>query len=376
MAASTGGTRVAILCGGRSGEHEVSLQSALSIHDALERPRFDPVLVAIDPQGHWRTAPPEALVLHRDDPARIRLNPAAPVVEPRFADGACVLVEAGTLREAARAEVVFPIVHGTDGEDGALQGLLRLFGVPFVGADVLGSAVGMDKDVMKRLLAQAGLPVARWVTLDPREATRVGFPRLASQLGRPLFVKPARMGSSVGVSRVGTAEEYAAALDAAFGYDDKVLVEEAVAGRELECAVLDSPGGGEPRASCAGEVRPTRDFYSYRAKYLDPEAAELVAPAPLEPRTLARVQALAVEVFRALDCAGLARVDLFLKPDGELVVNEINTLPGFTAISMYPRLWALSGVPYPELLTRLVELALERHARRARLNRAYVPPAR
>ncbi|MBI3992995.1 MAG: D-alanine--D-alanine ligase [Candidatus Lambdaproteobacteria bacterium] len=365
--------KIGILCGGRSGEHEVSLLSARSIYDALDRKRFAPLLVAIDKQGHWRAGTPQTLLLHADDAARIALNPAAPRVVPMAEEGVCLLPGWDDESVQLEVELFFPIIHGTDGEDGALQGLLRMWDLPFVGADVLGSALGMDKDVTKRLLAHAGLPVARWVTLNRNTREEAAFARLSETLGLPLFVKPATLGSSVGVSRVADAPALDAALKAAFRYDNKVLVEQAIAGREIECSVLGSGPGGDvpPRASLPGEVVPRGGFYSYAAKYLEADGAELHVPAKLDAGTVARVQALAVRVFEVLECDGMGRVDFFLMPDGQLVVNEINTLPGFTRISMYPKLWAASGLPYPELLSRLVDLALARHARRQALQRDF-----
>ena len=366
-----------IVCGGRSGEHEVSLQSARGITLAVERERFRPVLLAVDKQGQWRLGSLESLLLDPTDPARVRLNPAAPVVLPaRVASaagaGRLALLDA-TGRVLDTLDVAFPIIHGTDGEDGALQGWLRMAGVPFVGADVLGSAIGMDKHVMKRLLAQAGLPSARFAAAHPGEDFQALFERVRQELGVPVFVKPAALGSSVGVSRVTSRAEFEQALAQAFRYDQKVLVEEAVPGRELECSVLGnrlSPTHA-PRASLAGEIRPKRGFYSYAAKYLEADGAELLVPAPLDAATLARVQALALRVFDVLECDGMARVDFFLRPDGQLLVNEINTLPGFTPISMYPKLWEASGLPFPKLVTQLVELALEREAQRRALVRDY-----
>ena len=365
--------KIGILCGGRSGEHEVSLLSACSIYDALDRKRFAPLLVAIDKQGHWRAGTPKTLLLHAGDAARIALNPAAPRVVPMAEEGVCLLPGWDDESVQHEVELFFPIIHGTDGEDGALQGLLRMWDLPFVGADVLGSAIGMDKDVMKRLLAQAGLPVARWATLNRNLREEARFEGLRETLGLPLFVKPAALGSSVGVSRVATADELAAALAAAFRFDNKVLVEQAIAGREIECAVLGSAPGGDmpPQASLPGEIVPRGGFYSYAAKYLAPDGAALHAPAGLDAEAVARVQELAVRVFQVLECDGMARVDFFLTPDGQLVVNEINTLPGFTKISMYPKLWAVSGLPYPALLSRLVDLALARHARRQALQRDF-----
>jgi D-alanine-D-alanine ligase len=362
-----------ILCGGRSGEHEVSLQSGQGIYAAVERERFQPMLVAIDKEGVWHLGGVDELLRERDDPARIHLDPSAPPVLPVMEGGRCQLLHKETREVLWEVDVFFPIIHGTDGEDGALQGLLRMLDVPFVGAGVLGSAIGMDKDVMKRLLAHAGLPVARWVTVRSLEEGMRLYPQLSQKWGLPLFVKPVALGSSVGVSRVDNPESFRAALEVAFSFDQRAVVEEAMQGREVECSVLGNRQGGSerPQASRPGEIVPAHDFYSYEAKYLDPEGALLVAPAELDGATEERVRELAVQAFEVLECDGLARVDFFLQEDGRLIVNEINTLPGFTKISMYPRLWEVSGLPYPQLITRLVELGLERHARSRALKRNY-----
>ena len=361
---------IGILCGGRSGEHEVSLQSAWGIYRALDRRRFAPVLVAIDPSGVWR-AGSESLLLDAGDPARIHIDRAAPPVILLGEAGRAILLERGSMKLVAEIDLFFPIIHGTDGEDGALQGMLRMLGVPFAGADVLGSAVGMDKAVMKRLLGEAGLPVARWRAFGTPAAALAAWPDLRRELGLPLFVKPAALGSSVGVSRVTSEPEFRAAIEEAFRFDRRVLVEEVVRGREIECSVLGNrpPTDHPPRASVPGEVIPKRGFYSYAAKYLDADGAGLAVPAELDEATVERVQALALRVFDALEAEGMGRVDLFLRSDGALVVNEINTLPGFTPISMYPKLWEASGLAYPDLLAQLIELGLERHREREKLER-------
>jgi D-alanine-D-alanine ligase len=364
-----------IICGGRSGEHEVSLRSARGIYGAVDRARFDPLLIAIDKQGQWRGGSLERLVLDGDNPARIRLNPAVPPLIPVARDGRLFLLDYAEFEPVHEVAVCFPIIHGTDGEDGALQGWLRINGLPFVGADVLGSAIGMDKDVMKRLLLQAGLPVARFHTLLRGADFQAAFERAQSDLKLPVFVKPASLGSSVGVSKVMDRRGFESALEEAFCYDDKLLVEEAVTGREIECSVLGNrhSTGFPPRASRTGEVVPRHAFYSYVAKYLDENGAELRVPAPIDAATELRIQGLALRVFDVLECDGLARVDFFLRPDGGIFINEINTLPGFTPISMYPKLWEISGLSYGELVSRLVDLALERHQRRQALQRSFRP---
>jgi D-alanine-D-alanine ligase len=362
---------IGILCGGRSGEHEVSLQSAWGIYRALDRGRFAPLLVAIDADGVWRAGPAEALLLNPTDPARIRIDTKHDPVILAGEGGRGLLLAKNSGREVARIDLFFPIIHGTDGEDGALQGMLRVLGVPFVGSDVLGSALGMDKAVMKRLLRNAGLPVARWVEFTTAEAAEAALPKLERELGLPVFVKPAALGSSVGVAKVARRGEFAPAVREALRFDRRILVEEAINGREIECSVLGNrpPTKLPPQASLPGEVIPRKGFYSYAAKYLESDGADLVVPAKLDGPAVRRIQEMALRVFDALEAEGLARVDMFLKSDGELVVNEINTLPGFTPISMYPKLWEATGLKYADLLTRLIELGLERHREREKLLR-------
>jgi D-alanine-D-alanine ligase len=372
MGQGTGKIRVAIIFGGRTTEHEVSLQSARNIIDALDRDRFEPVLIGIDKTGAWHLSDASSYLLNRDDPALIALNRSNRALAMTPGNTREAWIERGSDQTLPQIDVVFPIVHGMLGEDGALQGWLRMANVAFVGADVLGSAVCMDKDVTKRLLRDAGLPVTPWVSLTRRTAAATSYAQLAETLGDVLFVKPANSGSSVGVSRATNAAEFAAAVALALSFDHKVLVESAVAGREIECAVL---GNDAPAASLCGEIVLKRGFYSYDSKYIDDDAAEVVIPAALDAATSERIRALAVEAFRVLECAGLARVDCFLKADGTVFINEINTLPGFTNISMFPKLWAASGLSNRELVSRLIELALERHAADTALNRSLPGPA-
>lgn len=357
---------VGVLFGGRSAEHEVSILSARNVVSALDPARFEPVLIGIAKDGHWVLHDAAQLLAAPSDPRQVRLqNVAQPVtLEPRPAGGQLLG------RPALRVDVIFPVLHGPMGEDGTVQGLLELADVPYVGAGVLGSAVGMDKDVMKRLLRCADIPVADFRVIHRHEFERQ--PELccgrAQELGFPLFTKPANLGSSVGIRRVASAGELRQAIAHAFEFDRKVLAEAAVTpAREIECAVL---GNDEPQASVPGEiiVRHADGFYSYDAKYVDENGASLEIPAKLDAATVRQVQGMAIRAFRVLECAGLARVDFFLRPDGALLVNEINTIPGFTAISMYPKLWEASGVGRVELVSRLVDLALERHAARKQLN--------
>lgn len=355
-------TRVIVLFGGRSAEHEVSLLSARNVYLALDRARFEPVLVGIDKQGRWRLAPESTLLEATGDPRKLELKSLGPEVSVPVhpdADGAVF----------GPQDVVFPVLHGTYGEDGTVQGLLELADIAYVGAGHLGSAIGMDKEVSKRLLAQAGIPVVPWrvctandLRHDPKAvATR------AAELGFPLFVKPANAGSSVGVAKVRAAANLEPALRAALTYDRKVLMEAAIDAREIECSVL---GNDEPLASTPGEIVVTHadGWYSYDAKYVDQDGAVCEIPAQLPVDISARVRQLSVDAFRALELCGMARVDFFLdRKSNGLYINEVNTIPGFTAISMYPKLWEASGVPIQELVSRLVDLAIERRRERRAL---------
>ena len=353
--------RVGIIFGGRSAEHEVSLQSARNIVDALDRSRFEPILIGIDKAGHWHLNDSSNFLINQENPALIALNHSNRelAVVPGKANQQVVETSGQGLLE--HIDVIFPIVHGTLGEDGCLQGLLRMADLPFVGSDVLGSAVCMDKDVSKRLLRDAGIAVTPFITLTRRNAARTSFETAVNKLGLPMFIKPANQGSSVGVSKVSDEVEYHAAVALALGFDEKVLVESAVRGREIECAVL---GNDNPIASGCGEIVVSNGFYSYDSKYIDGQAAQVVVPADISVQASERIRHLAIEAFEVLGCAGLARVDVFLTDDGEVLINEINSLPGFTRISMYPKLWQAAGMSYSELVSRLIELALERHAGR------------
>ena len=366
--------RVGILFGGKSAEHEVSLQSAKNVYDAIDRDKYEPVLIGIDKSGRWLLNEESRFLLNADDPRRIQLNTSsdevALVPQSRGAISNLSAIRHGA--ETGAIDVVFPILHGPFGEDGTVQGLLKLADIPFVGAGVLASAAGMDKDVMKRLFRDAGIPIGKFRTIRSGGAIP-DFEELCAALGSPLFIKPANMGSSVGVSKVHKTEEYLPALRAAFEYDTRVLIEEFIQGRELECSVLGSPfgssddGSGGIQASVPGEVKSSHEFYSYDAKYIDENGAALEIPADVPAETAARIQELAIAVFKAVCCEGLARVDFFLKDDGSLVVNEINTMPGFTRISMYPKLWEASGLSYTALIDRLIALAIERFERESRL---------
>lgn len=350
--------RVALLFGGRSVEHEVSIVSAAAIFRALDPSRYDVIPVAVDRDGGWRIGP---LGTPPDDVVRM----APPASSGNDA------IDRLRADASVSVDAVFPIIHGTGGEDGTLQGFLELAGLPYVGSGVLASAIAMDKDIAKRLLAAAGLPVVPWLRIRARELEndpRTTVDRCVAELGLPLFVKPAGLGSSVGTARVAEVEELEPALRDAARYDEKILAERAVDARELEVAVL---GNETPEASVPGEIRPAGGFYDYEAKYVN-EDTELIVPAELSDEQTTRIRELALEAYRVLESSGLARVDFFLdRESGNFAINELNTLPGFTEVSMYPRLWEASGLSYPALLDRLIELGLERHRRRAALETTY-----
>jgi len=362
--------RVGVIFGGRSGEHEVSLASAASVIRALDPEKYEAVPIGITKDGRWLVGTgaqkllPEVLksgerVLLPPDPTSAALVPIVPSAE----------------HPAVSVDVVFPVLHGTFGEDGTVQGLLELAGLPYVGAGVLASAVGMDKDVQKRLFAEAKLPIVPFIAVrrSEWERDRVKVIRLVKKKFRfPVFVKPATLGSSVGMTRVKSPHELSAALDLAAEYALKILVERCVTAREIEVSVL---GNDNVRASIPGEILPHREFYDYRAKYLE-QGTQLLIPAPLRKKQVATFQDFAVRAFRAIEGAGMARCDFFLeKKTGKIFVNELNTIPGFTSISMYPKMWEASGLSYPQLIDRLIELAFELHREKARTKYSIELPA-
>jgi len=382
--------RVAVLFGGRSGEHEISLRSALTVMSAMDPARYEIVPIGIARDGRWYLRP-DALAMLKVAAPRLRALGRAgiPVSLPPH-PGRHSLVDATWSNGHAPArngkrfpalpgpiDVIFPVLHGTYGEDGTVQGLLELAGIPYVGAGVLGSAIGMDKDAQKRLLRDAGIPVVRYfsITRADAEDDPALARRLADQLGYPVFVKPNALGSSIGITRVAAPSELAAALKDAFQYDRKVLLEASCEGREFECAVL---GNDRPEASIPGEVmvKGRHGFYSYESKYIDPEGSAVQIPAELPADVSARIRAISIAAFKALDLRGMSRVDFLARRDlSEIFVNEVNTIPGFTAISMYPKLWEASGLALSNLIDRLISLALEDHHERARLKFTYQPGA-
>jgi D-alanine-D-alanine ligase len=386
--------RVGILFGGRSGEHEISLLSAASVFKAIDQNKYEVVPIGITKQGRWVTsADAERLLAGKPLEPERQLRAGDPEATPSAAvlqNGQAVVVppephkpgagmtpfqsEAPTRRATDRAinvDVIFPLLHGTFGEDGTVQGLLELAEIPYVGAGVLGSAAGMDKDIMKSLFRAAGLPIVKHVTIlrgdlesEPKKVQKT----IERSLKYPVFVKPANLGSSVGISKVHDRKELGPALTEAARFDRKIVVEQGVGGkhgkaREIECAVL---GNDQPKASVPGEIVPSAEFYDYSAKYLD-EGSQLIIPAKLTKAETKKVQELAIGAFRGVDCSGLGRVDFLMDPKSrKIYLNEINTMPGFTSISMYPKLWAASGVPYPELIESLIQLGIERHEEKKR----------
>lgn len=341
--------RVGVLFGGRSAEHEVSLQSAKNVIESLDKQKYEVVLIGIAKNGQWLMHGSSTYLRNETDPMKIAIAE----------EGTTVMSLTPGESKSRVIDVVFPVLHGTYGEDGTMQGLLEIMDLPYVGAGVLGSAVGMDKDVAKRLLRDAGIPVARFIVMHSTDEFRSD--EIESEIRYPMFVKPARAGSSVGVSKVRTAVELESAIRIALRYDSKVLIEEYIPGSEIECSVL---GNDNPVVSLPGMVVPKHEFYSYEAKYIDENGAQLMIPAKLEEDVIKKIQTTALATYRVLCLEGMARVDMFLTSDNSLVVNEVNTIPGFTNISMYPKLWEASGVSYSELLDRLINLALERHAKR------------
>jgi len=356
---------VLIIFGGRSVEHEVSVKSARNVVQALDKTKYKPLLVGITQDGHWLPCDVDRLLSDGNADTVAKLSDGTVTnsdIMPYTATGALQLKE-GSLIDTI--DVVFPILHGPMGEDGTIQGLLTLAQLPFVGADVLGSAVGMDKDVAKRLLHEAGLPIVPHQTYHAHQREEISFNAIKNELGLPFFVKPANAGSSVGVSKVRDEANLATALDEAFRYDTKILIEEYIPCREVECAVL---GNEDPIASIPGDIVVKADFYSYEAKYLDENGAVLSIPTTIPKDLSQKVQELAIRAFKVLCCKGMARVDFFVTDNNRLFINEINTIPGFTSSSMYPKLWEHSGISYTDLISKLLDLALERFEQQKKLS--------
>lgn len=347
--------RVAVLFGGKSAEHEVSIQSAKNVVHSLDKDKYEAVLIGIDKQGVWHRMRENYLL----DSSFSRQKPIQQDKEVSLVlkDGNSFMLSSDT-GNLENIDVVFPVLHGPFGEDGTVQGALQLMNIPYVGAGVLGSSVGMDKDVTKRLLHEAGIPIAKFIIF--RKGDVIDFSEIKEKLGLPFFVKATNLGSSVAVNKVHSAEEFLSALEEAFLYNTKIIVEENIEGREIEISVL---GNEDAIASVPGEIITTHDFYDYEAKYLDENGSRLVIPAKMTNEKITELQSLAKKVFKTLCLEGMARIDCFLAEDGRFYVNEANTIPGFTNVSMYPKLWEASGISYPDLVDRLIQLALDRYNR-------------
>ncbi|MDI9260740.1 D-alanine--D-alanine ligase [Alicyclobacillus sendaiensis] len=374
--------RIGVIFGGKSGEHEVSLQSAKSVMDALDPLHYTTIPIGISKDGRWHVGKGAWKALDAKQPAALPAKSAENASSPskRFINREIQGLSSVEVRRSPdwlppalvnEIDVVFPVLHGTFGEDGTIQGLLEMVGIPYVGSGVLASALGMDKIAMKQVFSAVGIPQARWVGFTRASWTQDNgriVREIEEQLGYPCFVKPANLGSSVGISKARDQRELVQAVHLALTYDRRVIVEEAIDAREIEIGIL---GNDHPMASVAGEILPKREFYDYEAKYQD-GGAELRIPADLSAEERKAVESYAIQAFQAIDGAGLARVDFFVeRGTGRVLVNEINTMPGFTRFSMYPKLWEASGLAYDKLLDRLIELALERHAERSQLLRSY-----
>ena len=343
------------------------MRSAKNVIEAMDKEKYEPVLIGVDKKGRWLSGGSSEFLLNdkKSGAVEVKNKTSQSVALVPQSEGR--ITNLGARAAEKSVDVIFPILHGPFGEDGTVQGLLKLANIPFVGAGVLGSAVGMDKDVMKRLLRDAQIPIADFLVAKENEIP--AYRKVVKILGLPFFVKPANLGSSVGVSKVKNEKDFNSALHKAFTYDRKIIIEESIKGREIECSVL---GNDNPLASVPGEVIPRHDFYSYEAKYTDENGAVIEIPAKLPGGIVKKIQNLAVATFKTLACEGLGRVDMFLQKNGEVLVNEINTIPGFTSISMYPKLWEASGISYSELIDRLIQLALERFEKEQKLKTSYV----
>jgi D-alanine-D-alanine ligase len=355
--------RVAILFGGRSTEHQISLLSAKNVINAIDRELFDPVLIAIDKSGKWHLNEGEMKILNKDSAKDIKLDNLDHLIVLSQNSGDRELISLRDYKSLGKIDVLFPVLHGTFGEDGSIQGLAKLANLPIVGCGILGSSVGMDKDTTKRLLRDAGIKVADFITLRKGYNDHLTYDEISIKLGKELFIKPANLGSSVGVSFVKDEASYKKAVDLGFKYDYKVIVEEKIVGREIEVAIKGH--NADPKASAIGEVIPkSAEFYDFEAKYVSADGALCEIPASnLSDIEVATIQNRAIEIYRLLECEGLTRVDMFYTPDKEIYLNEVNTLPGFTSISMYPKLWEQVGIPYKELITDLITIAIERQER-------------
>lgn len=360
--------KIGLIFGGRSGEHEVSLVSARSIYDALDKNKYDIKLIGIDKTGNWHFSNGKKIWIGKKGVGKLKLNTKLPIVTAINDENKIYLINVKNGKKLAEIDVFFPITHGTFGEDGCIQGFFELLNVAYVGPGVLGSAVGMDKDLMKKILRDAGITLAKFYVLQCGDINQKNIALIIEDLKFPVFVKPSNLGSSAGISKTRDKKELDKAIKTAFQYDNKILLEEYVKGREIECGVL---GHNHPIASVPGEIilRPGH-FYSYHAKYIAEDIATPTPAADLPKNLVKKIQQTAIKVFKVLNCEGMGRVDFFLTPRGKIYVNEINTLPGFTSISMYPKMFEKSGIPYPKLLDKLITLAIKRKKRNDKLKRS------
>lgn len=361
--------RVGVLFGGRSAEHEISLLSAKTIVGAIDKEKYEVVLIGINKSGEWFLHQDLQCLSHAEDAKKIQFNKKHEtenvILVAKEMGNPLVSLSGKSLNRPL--DVIFPVLHGPYGEDGTVQGLLKLANIPFVGAGVLASAIGMDKDVMKRLLRDAGIPIANFLTLHAHSYKNVTFEHIQKTLGLPCFVKPANAGSSIGISKVKSQSDFEEKVAFAFQFDQKILIEECMLGREIECSVL---GNETPVTSLPGEIMPAHEFHSYEEKYWG-DGAIFKYPAELNQTEVSAIQAMAVKAYQALCCEGMGRVDMFLQPDGRIVVNEINTIPGFTKTSMYPKMWEASGLALPDLIDQLIVLALERFKKEQNLKTTF-----
>ncbi|MDQ3239773.1 MAG: D-alanine--D-alanine ligase [bacterium] len=359
---------VAIVFGGKSGEHEVSLMSAKSVIEAIDKTKYKITLIGIDKIGVWHIGDQTSLLLNQDNIETITLNTHTPIITIFSTGKEVYLVDHTSNTKLTTIDVFFPLTHGTFGEDGCIQGMIELTGAAYVGAGVLGSSICMDKDVMKRLLRDSNLPIANFLVLKSHTYRDAPLDQIIATLSLPIFVKPVNLGSSVGITKAHTKEELEKAIEIAFIYDNKVILEENIISRELEVSVL---GNDEPKASLPGEIVPHQEFYSYEAKYNE-GGSDIIIPAKLSDLQIKHLQKLALDTYQTLECVGLARVDFFMTSEGEFFINELNTLPGFTKTSVYPMLWEASGISYQKLIDMLIDLAQSEKHKKANLIRNYL----
>lgn len=345
-----------IIFGGKSAEHEISLISANNIITNADKNKYEIYPIGINKNGEFLLFSGNDYILDAQDAKKVRLNNNGTPITFNFGENQEIIgISDKNLK--IKLDVIFPVLHGTFGEDGTIQGLLEMANIPYIGTNVLGSAIGMDKEITKKILENSGIKTAKFLSFLSSEKQNINFPDISSQLGLPFFIKPATAGSSVGIHKIKNDENFLEKINDAFKYSNKIIIEEAIIGKEIECSVL---GNENPTASLPGEVIPNHEFYSYEAKYIDENGAKFKIPVKLPESEIKNIQDIALKTYKLLECEGMARVDGFLKANGEFVLNEINTIPGFTTISMYPKLWEVSEISYPNLIDQLIQLAIER----------------